>query len=307
MINISENELNKLERVGSGGFGSVYKVGDKAYKIYTEYIKTGYDTTRLNPMLKNSSLVLNKMDRLIKINHRIEHTDLIEDTIFINNKFRGVVMPFYNGIRLFDIINEPLIDKIKYARKYLECARELTLNHIYPTDYKLNNVLLVDDEIKIIDLDDPFTKVRIISDPLLNKKSIIIFDETIKAFFKENDYHYFLVKLKDYITYKTPNYNDNYEGIIDYINDKTIEHNYVFIDLNSNYDLSFDFVDDNSRVVLLYDEYNNDKIINIVKSFNEKNIQIYDVISSWVLDRYIINNAYNECVINKEKEFVKIR
>ena len=38
MVNISSNELNKLTKIGSGNFGTIYKSDDKVLKIYNEYV-----------------------------------------------------------------------------------------------------------------------------------------------------------------------------------------------------------------------------------------------------------------------------
>ena len=182
MINLSKKDIEKFELIGQGGFGQIYRKDDKVYKIYREKIKTMMGSVVKNPSLKYNSI---KLNRLINLNNKLKKNNLIENLIFINGKFQGVVMPYYEGILLSRTMEKPLEEKIEIAYQIVEKAKELTQNFIYPLDYKLNNIILENNEVKILDLDDYYTKVDLFVNPIHKRKCIRGLDETIKTYFHE--------------------------------------------------------------------------------------------------------------------------
>ena len=159
MVNLSSSDLKKLKAYKSGNFATIYINGDKAYKIYNEEVKTDNHYIAKNPVLQHRLRSINKCNRLIRLNRKIQYTDLIEDIIYVDGKFAGVVLPSYDAPLFYDLMNEPIERRVELSRKLIKCARELTDHNIYPKDYKLINMFLVDGEAKLIDLDDVFTKV----------------------------------------------------------------------------------------------------------------------------------------------------
>ena len=67
MVNISKEELYNLEQIDSGNFGTIYKKGDKVYKVYNKTVKTSIHESVKNPMLKHKLISINKLNRLIKL------------------------------------------------------------------------------------------------------------------------------------------------------------------------------------------------------------------------------------------------
>ena len=190
LIFLTDEDIKKYEVIGSGGFGTIYKNGSKVYKIYHEYVYDEFHCQYINPSLKYRHF---KLNRLINLNKKIKKTDLIEDVIFLNNKFSGVVMPYYEGTTLNNIMDKSIKYKIGLSKQLLENSKELTNKYIYPMDYKLNNLMVSNDEIKIIDLDDIFTKVSIMPNFFNYKRFIFGLDATIKTFLNEYQI-YFLNK-----------------------------------------------------------------------------------------------------------------
>ena len=304
MINITKEELNKLEEIGHGGFGIVYKKGDKAYKIFKKEIRLGYDTFKINPVLKKEYSTIQKCNKLIRLNNKIEKTDLIEDIIYIDNNFSGTVMPYYDGVLFYDLKKEPLQNRIEYSKKLIECAKELNKYNIYPTDYKLINMFLYNNEVKLIDLDDVFTKVTTFRNPIYYKKSIGILDSTIGAFFSEGYYNVYDNEIKNRITKKNYKCCKTYEEIEKYIDDKSKKYNLIFIDDGTNLsNLNID----NSKIIYTYNIYVKDKIMSLLDELDEKGIKLYDIIDSVKIDDYINDNMYDECIIKKNKTLSRIR
>lgn len=105
MISLTSEELKKLEKIGYGNFGVIYKDSDKIYKIYNHVVKASAHITVPNPSLRFPKRRLN---RLINLNKSIKYTDLVQDTVFIDGQFRGIVLPYYEGETLLDLSQEPL-------------------------------------------------------------------------------------------------------------------------------------------------------------------------------------------------------
>ena len=180
MVNITSEELNSLEKIGSGAFGTVYFKDYKAYKIYHEMIKTDNYIIEKNPSLKFREI---KVKRLLQRSKKLKHTDLIEDIIYIDGSFGGIVMPYYDGETLLNTKNKPLKEKIDISKELVRNAKELTKNRIYSLDCSLKNIMLVNNEVKIIDLDDYNTEVTIL--PSLTYKRSVVFSlyDSIKSYF----------------------------------------------------------------------------------------------------------------------------
>ena len=58
--------------------------------------------------------------------------------------------------------------KADLSRQFVRNSKELIRHNIYPLDYKLNNLMCENGELRIIDLDDFHTKVCRIPNPILS-------------------------------------------------------------------------------------------------------------------------------------------
>ena len=101
MINLSKDDFGKLEFVGSGTFGKIYTDGVLTYKVYKNQVRTYYDLYSKNPMLKHLLLRYIRFNRLINLSQNIKKSDLISDILLLDDKFGGVVLPFYAGKELY--------------------------------------------------------------------------------------------------------------------------------------------------------------------------------------------------------------
>ena len=300
MINITSLNLDKLEKVARGGFGVIYKDGPHAIKIYHDNIRTGYGSEAPNPSLYFNKL---KLNRLLKRNELVENTDLIQDVVCNGDKYIGVVYPYYEGITLDRCKNYPLKTRINMSRQIVENAKELTDNNIYPLDYKLNNMIYVDDKVKIIDLDDFFTKVKLFKSDRLLRKSNIILDETIKCLLGEYDCYGYIDNAtrclldKDYIIL-----NDNYAGINRYLDKKEKPVKFMLVDSNTD----MDKIDvDDYLLLFINDSFKNKDLLSLIIN---KDLSLYGVVRSNRLESYLNNYNVEECIDEtKDKVLKKIK
>lgn len=306
MIKIKKSELEQLEKISTGGNGAIYRVGNYIYKIYKPYTKTSYKEEIPNPSLKYRPL---KLHRLMSIDKKIKYTDLVQEIIFVDGKFGGVVLPFYNGQILSETMNLPIEEKIKISREVVRNSSELTYHHIYPMDYKLNNIMLSDGHPKIIDLDDWTTKVKFRLHPLRKALCIEGLDETIKTYLSEYRGIPLSGEVKEKIR-KIPNQpNYSYNGILEYLDEKSQIHNYIFIfessDIKSNLRLLHD---DKYRIILSFKDFyfDDSHIKKYLEKLNYYGIDIYDITTLNRIDDYINNSVYKEYIKITDKE-VKIK
>ena len=101
MVSIKSKDLLDLKRVGAGNFGTIYKNGDKVYKIYHQMVRTEYDSFCPNPSLK---LDKSRIIKYTKLDKKLLYTDLVKDIIYVDGKFGGVVMPYYDGETLLNTL-----------------------------------------------------------------------------------------------------------------------------------------------------------------------------------------------------------
>ena len=305
MINLTKNEIENLEFIGAGNFGSVYRKDNIAYKIYKDKVTTSYGEYTKNPSLKYKSMRLN---RLIKKGYNIQHTNLIKDVIFVDGIFKGVTYPYCDGSTLDTIILYPMKKKIDIAKQLVKNASELTDNHIYPTDYKLKNIVLQDEQVRIIDLDDYFTKVHLIPNYIHKRKSITTLDKTIKTYFYEYRHYSVHPEIRNKVERCFPIQNKTYKDINSYIDEKSIPFNYIFVDDNSNVCIIKDILKNKQyRVIYVYDKNKTDakRVLNAIKNYNSNGIIIYDIIEAHEVNRYITCITYDDCIETKDTQLVK--
>ena len=297
MVNIDERQLRDLSKISSGNFGNIYRAGDNVFKVYEPKIKTTVGTLDNNPMLRDSYKVISRLQKLIELNKKVKKTDLITDLLYVDGKFRGVVLPYYDGLELTKVMDKPLKDKIEYSRKLLENARELSKHHIYPTDYKLINLLLVGNQIKIIDLDDIFTKVGIRYAPMYHKECIYGLYETIAALLNENRYHCYISEADGLIVPHKSKIDGTFESIESYLDDKEEDHSYIFLDETTDLDIYSDALYLNDIRVVVLNHGDKEALLRLLDELNRRCIRIYDVIDAKVLYQYLNDSSYSDCLI----------
>ncbi len=302
MINISREELNSLEIKGKGNFGTIYRRNNQALKVFNEDVKTNGYGYEENPLLKHRTATINKCRTLIRRNKRIQNTDLIEDLLYIDGVFYGTVMPFYDGQLMLECRTLPIEKIIEYARSLVINGRELTDHLIYPTDYKLNNIFVVNDKVKLIDLDDVYTKVWPVKPPLLQEESISILDKTIKSLLSR--YHYYGMDVKQRLS-RDKKTNKTYQEIEEYLDRESKKIRLLFVD--DTFNLIDDRLLDNSRVVVISDSEDDDYLLSIIDRLNSMGIAVYDIIKNNELEDYIYNRCYSECLYSQKNKVLKLK
>ena len=301
MVNLKKEDIKNFELIGQGAFGKIYKCGDKVYKLYRETVKTTYGSLTKNPSLKYK---VGRLNRLISLNDKLEHNDLIEDLVFVNGKFKGVIMPYYEGTLLSQTMDMPLEEKIPLAYQIVRNSKELTKHFIYPLDYKLNNMILVGDDVKFLDLDDYHTKVDLFLNPVHKNSCLKGLDETIKTYFYESKTFPLPREIQEKMLRKLEPLNSEYEDIEHYIRKKSERHNYIFIDdmVDLNYNLEL-LRNNTYRKIYIYKHENIEETVKILLSLG---IPLYDLVSVYDLKKYKNSFLYDECLGIKEDRVLKI-
>lgn len=306
MYNISRDELSKLKKIGCGNFGTAYLKGDKVLKVYHEYVKAYNESFCASEMVKNPDLRYNpiKYSYLKYISSKLDNTDLISDTLFINGIFKGIVMPYYDGETFTNHLYDDFDKKIAMSRQLLLNAKELTKNHIYPLDYKSNNIMLYDNKVQIIDLDDVKTKVL---NPIYNKKSIETLDNAVRNFIGDIDYNLYINidknQIKKYLLKEENPINDTYQKIENYLANKIIKNNYILIDESVNTEIAL-LQNLKYRVVFAYKDRK--YLIEKIRYLLSRGIKLYDIVPDSKIYDYLTSISYDELLTNKEKKLIKI-
>ncbi|MBR2833417.1 MAG: hypothetical protein IKE75_03185 [Bacilli bacterium] len=292
MINIRSKDLINLQRVGAGNFGTIYKKGDMVYKVYHEMVRTEYGL-RKNPSLKVDRKHINMMMALDK---KLKYTDLIKDVLFVDGKFGGVVLPYYDGDTLIKTMGDSISSKFEIAHQLVRNSKELTDNNIYPFDYKLKNIMLADGNVKFIDLDDYFTLITRIPYSFRKKDVVRSLDKTIKKYFNDNQDYPFsksFVKLLG----KTSKSTRSYQDIVYYISEKEKCFNYIFINDDVDFSKKMSLLrNTNYRIVYVYSGYDYNIIEENVRSLFDLGVNLYDVTPSLKMRVYLRSIMYDECI-----------
>lgn len=308
MISITKVDLDNLDECSRGDFGIVYRNNDKAYKIYKEEIKVGYADYIRNPMRRYRRC---RYRRMIDLNDRLQYTDLCSDVVFVDGKFAGICLPYYEGELLLDLRNSPFDLKMDISRQLVRNSRELTDNCVYPYDYKLKNMMLVDGEVKILDLDDIETKYSLLPNLYRKRKTIRGLDETIKTFLGEYD-RYLSNDFAEGEDISKPIYrlSSNYEGINEYLKEKEKKSKFLIVD--------YKLLDDDTiplllslkdyRIIVTYYgiEYGKVKPPKILSRVISHNGSVFDFVEYNRLNSYLSNYNIGD-LIEYNGQFVKVR
>ncbi len=137
-----KNQITLYKKGNNFWSSTIYLKDDHLYKIYSKYF---------TPQNLNSINVLSNTPNLSDC--------VIPDGIIINdNKFIGVSVPYYkdylnleNYLNNFDISYE---QRLKLARKIIIGLQSLHQNKIIHNDLHMDNIIVKNEDIKLIDLDD---------------------------------------------------------------------------------------------------------------------------------------------------------
>ena len=307
MVYLREVSIDNLERLGAGAFGSVYKLNDQfAIKVYHPKVRDSFGPPITNPMLRKKKRAM----RIRTIGKELEYTDLIKELLFIDGEYAGVVIPYYDGSILSEMMSSPFSLKMDISHKLIRNCGELTDHHIYPMDFKLNNMMYVNGEVKLIDLDDTFTKYLLFTSKFHEMDCIGGLDESIKTFFGEYMYSYYNDLLAFYLTRERPDSGCSYEDILDYLSSKEKPEDFLFVDTSSDIETIKELIRNKRyKIVLLFDEdkYDGENIRNYLEKLDDNDIDVYDMIRRTDFERYLTNNNTRSKQLVKRKDFIPLQ
>ncbi len=236
-INITNDEFNKLKLIGRGSYGNVHSNRiNFVIKKYHEELKTYNGYTYRNQCLNYRRVLLKRLNRR---NKKLKYTDTDLELVFIDNKFIGIKKKYYEGETFDNIVDKVLKRKKELLYDLVRNALELSNNKIYNTDCKINNIMFtINEEVKIIDLDDIFSKATLLPNLLYKKRTINKLYETIIDFIYYNQYYNkccYSRYINDCITNKPANLEqfsekNPYDKLLQFISSIEMEGNIIFID-----------------------------------------------------------------------------
>lgn len=315
MIRISRFELFDLEKIGQGHLSMVFKLDDEnAYKIYFSEIPARNYYGKEHRMVDNPCLRYNKSKyKLLKRKEKkLQYTDIFKDIIFVDDRFYGVQIPFYDGLTLYDCLNNSFDSKMDISKQLIRNCDELTSNFIYPRDLSLRNVMLVDGNVKIIDLDDPTTKVCHFSNILYKTETAFALNGTIMSLFQESEPPFCYDSVYSYVERKTWFIKNNSKFIHNYLDYKNQVSDYLIISEDS--DLNFvREVNKDGQYRMLYkfkcDPESYNTLSNIAIDHLINRIPLFDFVNQNRIDSYFNNfnegetyEVFNQTLVKRKKK-----
>ena len=297
MINLNESDIKKLKYINQGTFGMLYQKDDNtAYKIYKDEIKTKYNSYIKNPCLR---IPKSHYDLIKEKSKNIKGTEFFKDLIYIDGRFKGVVIPFYQGETLSKYSNIPMNKRIELVTLLINKSKELTKNNIIYTDYKINNIIVQDNDIKLIDLDDLKTHPVIVKDPVLYSYSIYKLNETVQDRFGQEQHLNLNEDVWKRINRQRGFYTIRKSKLDKYIKNKQTPRDILFIDKDTDISRLKDNTSTyNTNVVYILskEEKNKEKELQIIDNLKVYKIPLYDFVTIKEFNYYnnieLINEAY---------------
>ena len=307
MIKISKIDLDQLQLIGNGRFGLVYQKDENTvYKIYRSSMYDVRGIATDNPALSSIS---RRLKRLMQKGKDLCYTDVPIDFIKVDGNLCGLVLPFYKDGNLTFYMNRSFNEKMDIAEQLLRNSKELTDHHIYPSDYKLNNILMDGDEVRISDLDDVLTHVCHFPNPIYLTQSIFALQDTIRCLFNEFDVYPYGYPVSKKLGRDRGFTTVHYSGISKYLNQKKDKTPFLIIDSGTNIAKIQDIIHNHSFRILYLSipAPNNERFyFNVLHDYNAKQVPIYDFLSTGCEDEYFRLN-YPEVPVYRciGKELIK--
>lgn len=287
-VSITEEELSKLKNVGHGSYATVFADEEKkiAIKKYYTYVNNLWEFGR-NPCLDIKERYYKRLNTRDK---RIKYTDTFVELVYKGCRFIGVKKKYYEGISLDKIGSRTLTEKKEILTKLIRNAEELAFHKIYNLDYRSNNVLVTNDgEVKILDLDDVWTKVTLLPNPIYERKSRWKLQQTIINVIY--DYQSFILSYMTKKITSSPKNNPrlqkqlSYKQLQDLVESVNFEKKIIIINekeiYNLNINLLKNYMTDNDLVLVLAinteTSYWGDRLKDIFSYLDNQNICVYDV------------------------------
>lgn len=288
-VSITEEELRKLKSVGTGTYATVFADGDKkiVIKKYHEYIKNFDWSIAKNPCL---NIRWRKYKRLNSRDKKIKYTDTFVELVYEESRFIGVKKKYYEGDSLNKIDSRTLTVKKKILLELIKNAKELTSHRIYNLDYKPDNLLVTNDgEVKILDLDDVWTKVTLLPNPIYERISRRKLQQTII-----NIIYSYQPYLLDIIEKKVTNCPENnpklskllsYKQLQEFVESVNFEKKIIVINAKEIFNLDMillkSYMTDNDLALVLAIDtctfFAYEKLKDIFSYLDDWNICVYDV------------------------------
>ncbi len=291
-MKLESSYIKDLEIIGSGTFGKVYKDGDKIYKLYKEEVKGDFYQMHSNPSLNNGPITRYKLNRLKRINGKMKNCNLAYDSIYIDGKFSGVVADYFEGENLLKVKDELTFDeKVKVSRKIIKAMKELQRNGIYPLDIHLNNIMVGEGlDVRLIDLDDHLTKVRLVGNPLIRRHSIRKLKYTIEDLFDVDRFYFYCNnELKKYgLSNDQFHTKTTFRGIDEFLKYKEKKKQVLFISQNTDIKKINKF--GKRRIVLAYEEGDSESVEALILSLYEQGITLDEIFPKRFKEAYINDN-----------------
>lgn len=291
-MKLDSSYIKDLEIIGSGTFGKVYKDGDKVYKLYKEEVKGEFYQMHSNPSLNNGPITRYKLNRLKRINGKMKNCNLAYDSIYIDGKFSGVVADYFEGENLLKVKDELTFDeKVKVSRKIIKAMKELQRNGIYPLDMHLNNIMVGEGlDVRLIDLDDHLTKVRLVGNPIIRRQSVRRLKYTIEDIFDIDSFYYYCNEHLRKYRYSSDEFHTKptFNGIEEFLKYKGKKKQVLFISKYTDIKKINKF--GKRKIVLVYDEKDIDGVEAMICTLYEQGITLDEILPSRLKKNYINDN-----------------
>ena len=311
MIHITKKELEKYPFIGGGAFGYVYQVDDHtAYKIYRLDFYDAFGTVIKNPCLHYPNI---RLQRLKNRGPYLQYSEVFSDYIFMDGEFAGIEIPFYDGRRLYHYHKFTFPEKIDASKQMIRNSKELKHHLIYPKDYRLSNMIYLEDgTLRFIDLDDILTKVCLLPNLYYSRESTIGMGETIYSFFHSCHTLPYSSQVAEKLGKGKEISPTSYKQMREYILQKEKEYSFISVDENSDLSKLREFLNSHPYSVLyqVKDQcvYEDDFYFSLLQEFQEYGISIFDCIApSENIESYSRDYNTVDAVKLKNDQFVKVK
>ena len=304
MMSIASSDLDNMNCYRAGTYGMIYQLNDDtAMKIYKKLILADDGNYYLNPVLSRK---LSNYQYMIQKGKNIKYSDLLRDVVSVDGQILGVLIPFYDGKTFASYCVSSFDFKYDLAQELIRNAEELTNHFIYPTDYKLNNLMVFNNHAKIIDLDDTCTKYCHIPHPFYFKESMQTLNETIQDFFDVHPLKGYSAFLKKELEVGFFPYCSSYSKLSNALKELGTKNDYCVVSNDSDSDSlsslprNFKFLYKTPSFIMGDDYY-----YHIIEEFRENGYSLYDFVTDKDIIFFPSNHAVSNLLELKGKTLIK--